>query len=103
MKMPGKNPARKTPTGNLLHEAPLWSAGELMFEAEVAVTVLDVPVVVADVVRELVEEALVEVSEDEDEVSVVPTMLVPLIMLQTDDAVELGRQAYPNGQHLFPH
>jgi hypothetical protein len=71
MNIPGKKPARKTPTGNLLH-VEVWAAEEVrLVESGFDVAVeLEVDV----------EEAVGELLEEEEEV---PFLLVLAMMLQT--------------------
>lgn len=82
MNMPGKNPARNTPIGNLLHLGSIRAAEELTPLVVVAdgeaVDLVEADVFVADAAEELL---VVELPEEE--ASVFPVLLVPVMMLQT--------------------
>jgi hypothetical protein len=81
MNMPGKKPAKKTPTGNLLHLGSISDSEELTpgeVILEVAVELVDVAVC-----DEVAEELLLdEAPVDVEEVSVLPDLLVSAIRLQ---------------------
>jgi hypothetical protein len=83
MNMPGKKPARKTPTGNLLHVD--WAAED--DELTPVERGVDVAVVlVVDVaVLEVVEEVLDEVDDEDEEVLFLPSRLVFAMSWQTGD------------------
>lgn len=82
MNMPGKKPARKTPTGNLLHVDSVCEAEELrpvVREVDVAAVLVDVAVLVT------VEDVLDEVEDEVEVALVLPTMVVFAISWQTGD------------------
>lgn len=67
-------------------------------EVELVVEVVEVAVFVADEVV-----VVGELDVLPDEASVFPTMLVLLMMAQTEFPAPSVTQLYPNGQHLVPH
>ena len=99
--IPGNNPARKTPTGNLLLWELAWAADAVIaadVEVELAVDVVEVALLVGeDVVVEEIEEL-----EEAAEASVFPMILVLLLIAQMLAPVPSVRQLYPKGQQLVP-
>lgn len=106
MNIPGKNPARKTPIGNLLHVDSTCAAEALTLvevDVELVVEVLDVVVRVAEVDEVLLLEGVDAALADDEAASVLPVLLVLAMIAHLASPVESTTHWYPKGQHLFPH